>query len=172
MTCGIYKITCNETGRNYIGQSTNIEVRWKKHHKRFPPLAFTYSIVATCLPEPEVLDCLEKFCIADFKAKWLGFNLTKGGNGAWASIKQHSEETKQKIANAKKGKPGKQHSEETKQKMSNSQKGRGHSEETKQKMSEAKKGKPKSDETKRKMSESKLGSIPWNKGRKKTDGNS
>lgn len=132
MTCGIYKITCNETGRHYIGQSKNIEKRWKGHHKRFPPSAFTYSIVATCLPEPEILDCLERFCIADFKAKWLGFNTTKGGNGAWGS----------------------KNPEETKRKQSESAKGKTFSEETKRKISQVHKGKIVSEETRRKISES------------------
>ena len=28
---GIYKITCNETGKCYIGQSIDIENRWLQH---------------------------------------------------------------------------------------------------------------------------------------------
>ena len=125
-------------------------MRWKRHHNRFPPSHFTYSIVATCLPEYEILDCLERFCIADFKAKSLGFNLTKGGNGAWGS--KNLEETKRKMSEAHKGKP---RSEETKRKIGKAHKGKITSEETKRKMSEAMKGKPHphTEEAKRKMSE-------------------
>lgn len=69
--------------------------------------------------------------------------------------KSHSEESKQKISNTKKGKPGtwigKTHSEESKIKMSQSAKGRKLSIETKQKMSEFHTGKNKSEETKQKM---------------------
>lgn len=77
-----------------------------------------------------------------------------------------SEETKRKISEAHKGKPGKPHSEETKRKISDTLKGKTHSEEakrkmrgrhlseeTKRKLSEAHKGKTHSEETKRKMSE-------------------
>lgn len=33
MTCGIYRICCVANGRAYIGQSINIEGRWKEHKK-------------------------------------------------------------------------------------------------------------------------------------------
>ena len=52
---------------------------------------------------------------------------------------------------------GKHHSEETKKKMSEARKGRKLSEETKRKLSEALKGRKCSEETKRKMSEAKKG---------------
>jgi hypothetical protein len=66
---------------------------------------------------------------------------------------------------------GKKHTEETKQKMSKALKGkkrRKTSEETKQKMSEALKGKKHTVETKQKISETLKGQIPWNKGKKHT----
>ena len=31
--CGIYKITCLETGESYIGKSTNVATRWQNHIK-------------------------------------------------------------------------------------------------------------------------------------------
>ena len=64
--------------------------------------------------------------------------------------KHHSEETKNKMSEAKKGKHP---SEETKNKMSEAKKGKKHSEESKRKMSKAHKGKHISEETKLKMSE-------------------
>ena len=137
MTCGIYRITEKETGRHYIGQSRNIENRWKTHHKRFSPELFSYHIVITCVPEDEVLDCLEKFCIADFKAKMLGFNVTKGGNGAWGS--KNPEETRRK-----KSENGKNISDETRRKLSEAMKGN--------KRAAGNKGKPFTEERKKKLS--------------------
>jgi group I intron endonuclease len=74
---------------------------------------------------------------------------------------KHSEETKQKLSNLKKGT---KHSEETKQKISQSSSGENngmygktHSEETKRKMSERAKLRKVSDESKQKMSESRKG---------------
>lgn len=70
--------------------------------------------------------------------------------------KSHSELTKLKISNSKKGQKvwlGKKHKEESKIKMSDSAKGKVISDLTKEKMSNFWKGKPKSDETKKKMSE-------------------
>ena len=85
-------------------------------------------------------------------------NLTDGGEGTSGRV--FTEETKQKMSEAKKGKKRKPFSEETKQKMSLSRKGKkGNpcSEETKQKISEASKGKPHSEERKQKISEAKKG---------------
>lgn len=88
--------------------------------------------------------------------------------------RKHSEETKRKMSEARKGKPshnkgipmseehkrklsealkGKPKSEETKRKISEARKGIHYSEESKRKISEALKGKHLSEETKRKMSE-------------------
>ena len=74
--------------------------------------------------------------------------------------KHHSEESKRKISESKKGKPnrhkGHSQTEETKRKISEALKGKSHpnSEETKAKISATLKGKHHSEETKRKMSES------------------
>ena len=73
-----------------------------------------------------------------------------------------SEETKQKISDARKGI---KFSEETKQKMSEAQKGKKLSEKTKQKLSEAQKGIKFSEETKQKISEAKKGTKNPNYGK-------
>ena len=95
-------------------------------------------------------------------------NFTWGGEGI--SGMHHSEETKQKMSEAKKGKKhpmyGKKFSEEHKLKMSEAHKGIKLSEETKRKMSEANKGKKRSKETKQKISKALKGKTPWIKGKK------
>ena len=75
--------------------------------------------------------------------------------------KHHTDETRKKLREANKGK---QLSEETKNKMREAKKGKHHSEETKKKIGEANKGKPKSDETKNKMREAAKGKNTWIKG--------
>ena len=124
MTCGIYRITEKETGRHYIGQSKNIEGRWKRHHKRFPPNLFSYEILLKC--DDDVLDFFEKAFIDGYDSHCSGFNLTKGGSGAWGS--KNPEETRRKLSEALKGKPsnnkGKKISEETRRKLSEAAKNR------------------------------------------------
>ena len=77
--------------------------------------------------------------------------------------KHHSEETRKKMAEAKKGKYageknpmyGKKHSEEVKRKQSYAKKGKKMSAETRKRMSESRKGHLVSEETRKKMSEAK-----------------
>ena len=68
-----------------------------------------------------------------------GYNLTNGGEHF-----RHSEETKRKMSESRKGKNnywhGRHHSEETKRKLSEINKGKTHSEETRRKLSEINKG--------------------------------
>jgi hypothetical protein len=85
------------------------------------------------------------------------------GNTTWLG-KTHSEETKRKMSDTRKGKT---HSEETKRKQSEAKKGKTFSEESKRKMSEAQKGKSLSEETRRKMSETRKGKIPSKETRRK-----
>jgi len=75
---GIYKITCKETGKCYIGQSKNIEGRWKKHHKRFSPDAYDYEILRI-VNIPQFMNVFEKYYIKLFDSHINGFNLTIGG---------------------------------------------------------------------------------------------
>ena len=138
MTCGIYKITCNETGQCYIGQSIDIEKRWNKHYRRFNKEYFTYEILMSC--EVDWLDFFEKAFISGYDSHRNGFNKTIGGTSI--KIKYPSEETRLKMSEAHKGRQyckGKKMSDEHKQKLSESAKGKKHSDEARRKMSEAKK---------------------------------
>lgn len=97
MTCGIYKITEEETGRCYIGQSKNIEGRWNRHHKRFSPDSFSYEIIMEC--DAEQLDFWEIAWITSERSVEFGFNQKLGGQG-W--LMNFSPEVKKKLSEAAK----------------------------------------------------------------------
>lgn len=82
--------------------------------------------------------------------------------------KHHSEESRKKMSEARKGKPswnkGKHLSAETCQKLSEAHKGKHHSAETRKKIAEARKSKNHSAETRKKMSEAHKGKHWYNNG--------
>ena len=152
MTCAIYKITENETGRCYIGQSKNVEKRWKSHYKRFPPELFSYEILLKC--DADVLDFFEKAFIDGYDSHRCGFNRTLGGTAI--RVRYPDAETRQKMSEAGKGKTRPPFSEEHRRKLSEARKRRlPASEETRRKLSEAGKRprKPPSEEARLKISE-------------------
>ena len=185
MTCGLYCITNKINGKKYFGQSTNIEER-KKHYfnyNRFPnnhiknafnkygKENFEFKIIKVC--KEKYLDRFEKLYIRinDTQTPKKGYNKETGGG----LNKHHSEETKKKISESKKGttlseetkkkigekNKGKTLSEETKKKVSENNarywEGKTFSKEHKKKLSEANKGKTLSEETKKKISEANKG---------------
>lgn len=158
---GIYKIT-SPTNKIYIGQSVNIEKRWKYHKlskdkkcsklyssfKKYGVDKHKFEVIHICIENE--LNELEKYYVDlynCFNSKY-GLNLKDGG-GSKGNV---SEETKLKISKATKGRVGKKKTYEQKLEQSIRQKGRVFSKETKLKMSLVKKGKLKSFETKLKMS--------------------
>ena len=157
---GIYKITNKLNGKVYIGQSVDIDTRWRHHcsakdnfaiHnaiKKYGEENFKFEVLLEC--PANMLNVWERDMIALYDCiSPNGYNLTEGGEGY-----HRSEETKIKISNALKGK---HLSEEHKRKIGNARKGILRSEETKIKISESLKGKkrqPLSAEHKRKLSES------------------
>ena len=151
---GIYKIENTSNGKCYIGQSVQIESRWR-HHKyhlakgnhqnRYlqnaynkSPEAFTFEVLEEC--DIEQLNDLEQFYIWLFNSTndKCGYNLDTGGlSGRHLSI-----ETKEKISawlldNAPMR--GRKHTAETKEKIAKSK--RNPSDETRRKMSESHMGK-------------------------------
>tara|TARA_R110000822_G_scaffold148061_1_gene286991 strand:+ start:417 stop:941 length:525 start_codon:yes stop_codon:yes gene_type:complete len=137
MTCGIYKITENETGKAYIGKSKNIEKRWKVHHNRFSPDLFSYEVIMEC--DEEQLAFWEIAWIASERSVEFGFNVTVGGNGGWGS--KNPEQTRAKKSASQKGKKRGPQSEEHIAKRSASQKGKKKSGESNAKRSASMKGK-------------------------------
>ena len=164
---GIYKITNKLNGKVYIGQSVDIDTRWRQHcnakddmliHKsiqKYGAENFSFEVLLEC--PAEMLNDWERDMIALYDCiSPKGYNLTEGGGGC-----KCSEETRLKMSEVKKGK---HLSEEHKRKISNTQKGKHLSEEHKRKLSESMKGKHLSEETKIKISNTQKGKTPWNKG--------
>jgi group I intron endonuclease len=144
---GIYKIT-SPSNKIYIGQSYDILSRWNQYKnlqckkqthiynsfKKYGVENHKFEIVCEC--DYEQLNDLEIYYIElyqCFNSKF-GLNLREGG----CVKSKMSEESKQKMSIAKKGKPS-------------SRKG--------------KKGKPCSEEMKKILSETNKGRVPWNKGK-------
>ena len=159
---GIYKITNKLNGKVYIGQSIDIDTRWRQHcnakdnmliHKsiqKYGPKNFSFKVLLEC--PAEMLNDWERDMIALYDCiSPKGYNLTEGGGGC-----KCSEETRLKMSEAKKGKPswnkGIPCSEERKRKISEANKGHHISEEHKRKISNAQKGKHLPEETKIKIS--------------------
>lgn len=95
-------------------------------------------------------------------------NLTDGGEGSTGRIT--SAETRQKLSEVRKGKPGTPKSDETRKKMSKSMTGKTHSVESCQKMSNAHKNKIVSIETRQKTSNT-LKGKPWSEARRLAQNN-
>lgn len=85
---GIYKITKKSNGKSYIGQSVDIERRFKEHkYKKDIPIeiaiqkygedAFTYEIVEEC--ELSELDKKESYWIDYYDSYNKGYNCNEGG---------------------------------------------------------------------------------------------
>lgn len=96
MTCGIYLIENKKTGQQYIGQSDNIERRWKQHLRsqsrrnsyidnaiyKYGGENFTLSIICKLEKDDDLLNAMEEYYIwkyNTYKDK-NHYNLTPGGD--------------------------------------------------------------------------------------------
>lgn len=191
----IYKITNTINGKIYIGKHITEDLNdgymgsgtaIKNAIKKYGEENFSKEILFDVYGE-DLMNLLEEAIVDEaFVKRKDTYNLKVGGEGGWDYVnskpksseairkaaeanrgQRRSEETRQKISDAKKGKPsplkGKPRSDEFRRKDSESHKGHSpgnkgkrHSEETRQKISQANKGKkhgPMSEETRRKIAE-------------------
>ena len=174
---GIYKLTCSDNGKVYIGKSVNIHVRLINHKSyenkskgkcyfqnaiiKYGWNAFTVEIIEIFenfdkLKDNDSLLSRESYYIELFDSANVdkGYNLCKYSNDMTG--RKLSEETKEKMRKPK----SEEHiakmrnrpcSKETRDKIRQSQIGRQHSEESKEKMRRANIGKKLSEETKEKI---------------------
>lgn len=112
MTCGIYLIKNIKTGRKYIGQSIDIERRWKEHKKyqneghsyidnsikKYNSNIFELSIIYECENNVELLNELEKYYIWKYNTfeDKNHYNLTPGGDFAPMKISEIADKLKRK----------------------------------------------------------------------------
>ena len=160
----IYRIINNINHKTYVGQhkyykSLLIEDNYmgsgvilKKAQKKYGIENFTKEIITIAMSKSEA-NVLEKFYIAkERKENTYGcYNIADGGEGVsfWKG-KHFSEEHKKRISDKMKNP-----SEETKKKMAEAKKGKHFSEEHKKRISESAKGRKVSEETRKRLSEAK-----------------
>lgn len=146
MKTGIYKITNKVNGKIYIGQSKDIERRFKHHKALYSDFAihqalkkygienFIFEVLYEC--QIEEMNKWETFYITIFGSlSPKGYNLNMGGDG-----KEISEETKKKMSESRRKQIRPKCKDETKVKIGNANRGKKHTEETKQKWSDQRKG--------------------------------
>lgn len=185
---GIYKLTCINNGKVYIGKTINFKRRLYQH--KHPKVRYRLqNAIIKHGWEAFTVEILESFkdfdklkdnkMLLDKEAEYIklfdstnidkGYNLCEYSSDATGS--KHTEESKEKMRQAKLGKSlsaehkakmRKPKSEETKAKMSRSQKGRIISEETKEKMRKSQLGNtsnlgnPHTEEAKEKMRQARI----------------
>ncbi len=175
---GVYLISNLVNGKIYVGQTRlSLENRFKHHRyekqmvisramRKYGSKNFKIEPVAYACSR-EFADFLEKAFIQFFQSKVpTGYNVGDGGWTGGTHCVPHSEATKRKLSELRKGKKtgkpawnrGISHSDETRLKISLAGKGKKHSEETKNKIGLGNAGKIYSEETRKKISD-------WHRGR-------
>lgn len=171
MACGIYMIKHKNTGQMYIGQSIDIEKRFKQHCESARKLYidnairkhgkenFIFSIICELERDDDLLNAMEEYYVWKFNTYEDDFhyNLTPGGDFNPSKVPEIAEKISKALSgenNPMFGKKGEEHPNF----------GRKHTPEAKAKISKAMSGenhpfygKKLSEETKRKISEATMG---------------
>ena len=182
----IYMTTNLVNGKKYIGRDKYNRKRYlgsgkllKKAIKRYGKNSFRKEILEECVSDEELKTreeyWLKYYDVANNRDFYNLHNNSSGGsmggerNPMFGRTgqksprygKKHSDETRKKMSESKKGLPGKKHSDESKRKIGDAVRGEKSpmfgtkfSKETRQKMSDSSKGKPKSESHKKNMRES------------------
>lgn len=165
----IYVFTNKINNKQYVGQSINIKERYKQHFKdakhdnlyfhnalnKYGEENFNFEVIEENIPLNYVGE-REKYWIAKLNTKTPnGYNLTDGGEGAFGY--KHTEESKMKMSEIKKGKFTHFQSDETRKKISEANKGRKPSDYCIQRIKETKIGTHLSKETREKISKATRG---------------
>ncbi len=183
MTCSVYKLTNQITGKSYIGVSVNPQVRFNGHCRSPDLIGKTirkygkenFALNTLLIADRDYCYFLESQCINAYQTRVPnGYNIAPGGNrGHDCTGRIHTLETKEKISVSHKGKKCAPFSEEHKIKLRLALKKAiaARTKESFQKAIDTKRrsGKirpPISEETRRKISQAGMGRIPWNKGGK------
>ena len=187
MTCGIYALRNTINNKRIVGSSVNIEARWshykcelrqgkyendylQKSWNKYGEDSFIFEIINLC--DKDNLKEFEDYYIIAFDTmnRDRGYNLQPADRRKGSF--RHSEETKKKMSESKKGKPGHKHTEVHKAYMRMVSTGKRLSVEARQKISNARLGKRnipigfrRSEESNRKQSLSMMGKPAWNKGK-------
>lgn len=167
----VYVITCTLNGKQYVGQTTRgAGKRWKehqinsrRHHSHFHHSLKLYGASNFTMNVVDRADTVEE--LDEKERHWIsvlgtltpnGFNLTTGGDTAHG--KQHSLETRWRIAAAARDRAPRQQSTETRERIGQAHTGMTRSPEAKARMSAAAKNRPPvSPETRAKMSAARKG---------------
>ena len=113
--CGIYGLKNKTNGKWYVGQSVDINERWKTYRRygckrqiklyaaliKYGYENFEEVLLETCQQLYWILDYREMYWIQKHQSLANGYNLTKGGGGSWGRVL--SDETKNKIRQSKVG---------------------------------------------------------------------
>ena len=175
----IYKFTHIESGRSYIGQTTQDPNRRRMEHisrsktqnsktfhfhnalKKYGIESFTFEIITSANSLDELNQLEEHHCVK-FDTIDNGFNVRKpGGNKLHHASSIEKMKNSQKIAFEKRKNEG---TNTFTHKDGCGMTGKSHNQSTKEKMHNSALGRTMSDDIKKKISKSKQGSTPWNKG--------
>jgi group I intron endonuclease len=169
----IYRITNKLNGKHYVGQTKDLEKRWKTHvqsaesgfghllHsaiRKYGSTNFEFVLIENC--EDNLANELEKKWILHYESFGKGYNLTTGGDCEF----ERSEITIQKMSESKKGH---EVSEETKEKIGKANRGRIRTKKVREKLSLSLKGHEVSEETREKIRKGHLNKVISEETRKK-----